>query len=280
MNVLSLCSGAGGLELGVRLAVPDAAAVAHVERDCAAIEILAARMEDGSLAPAPIWFDLTTFDGRPLAGSVDLVTAGFPCQPHSLAGSRRGVEDDRWLWDHVWRVVREVRSRLLFVENVPGLLSSGGLDRVLADLAAGGWDAEWDCVPAVAVGAPHIRDRFFLLAADADHGTRGGVHEREPDAARGAPADTERADLRFESGGQPGESDRSGTRSPRSLDAATSSDSDRRRSPAKRIGRLLDGERTTQRDHAHRRAHPIGGGGIFRRRLRGTGRLAGIGGGG
>lgn len=211
MNVLSLCSGAGGLELGIRIAVPGSSVVAFCERDACAIEVLAARMEDGSLAQAPIWFDLLTFDGRPLSGTVDLVTAGFPCQPHSLAGKRGGVDDDRWLWDHVWRVVREVRSPLLFVENVAGLLSSGGFDRVLGDLASGGWSAEWDCVPASSVGAPHIRNRVFLLAAHPDGGRRqservGGLLDREratpgDDADRCAraggeePSDPERAGL-------------------------------------------------------------------------------------
>lgn len=166
MNVLSLCSGGGGLELGIGLAVPGATTIAYVERDACAVEVLAARMEDGSLAPAPIWFDLRIFRPRLLAGRVDLVAAGFPCQPHSLAGKRGGVDDDRWLWDSVWRIVREVRAPVLFVENVPGLLTSGGFDRVLADLAAGGWAAEWDCIPAASVGAPHIRDRVFLLAAN------------------------------------------------------------------------------------------------------------------
>lgn len=169
MNVLSLCSGIAGLDLGVSLVVPGATVVAYVERDAAAIEILAARMEERSLSPAPIYFDLRAFDGRYLAGSIDLVTAGFPCQPHSVAGKRAGSDDARWLWEDVWRVVCDVRAPLLFLENVAALLSSRGFDRILADLAARGWVAEWDCMPAAAVGAPHLRDRIFILAADADH---------------------------------------------------------------------------------------------------------------
>jgi DNA (cytosine-5)-methyltransferase 1 len=177
MNVLSLCTGGGGLDLGIKLAVPAATAVGYCERDACALEVLAARMEDGSLEPAPIWLDLATFDGRALVGRVDLVVAGYPCQPDSLAGNRGGADDERWLWHHVWRVVREAGSSYLFVENVPGHLS-GTFGRVLGDLAEGGWAAEWDCVPAASVGAPHLRDRVFMLAADSaavgrDRGSTG-----------------------------------------------------------------------------------------------------------
>lgn len=121
-------------------------------------------MEEGALAKAPIWTDLRSFPTARLRGFVEVVTAGFPCQPVSVAGKRHGEDDERWLWDDVWRVVREVGARYLFVENVPGLLSKG-FATIVGDLAAGGWIAEWDCVPAAAVGAPHRRDRVFLLAA-------------------------------------------------------------------------------------------------------------------
>ncbi len=120
-------------------------------------------MEEGYLEMAPIWDDLESFDGHPWRGVVDLLSAGFPCQPVSLAGKRRAQEDERWLWPHVARVVCEVRPRIVALENVPGLLVRGFGD-VLGELAALGFDAEWLCLRASEFGAPHIRRRVFVLA--------------------------------------------------------------------------------------------------------------------
>lgn len=171
--------------------------VGAVERQAYAAAVLVDRMVRSDVAPAPIWDDLESFDGRPFRGRVDLVTAGYPCQPESVAGKRRGRDDERWLWHEVWRVVRDVGAGLLFVENVPGHLT-GTFHRVLGDLAAGGWAAEWDCVPAAAVGAPHLRDRFFLLAAHPDRlrvrveperDQRGRGGEREAECWTAVPRD-------------------------------------------------------------------------------------------
>jgi site-specific DNA-cytosine methylase len=167
LRSLALCAGIGGLDLGIRDARPDHCLVGVVERQAYCAAVLVARMADKAVDAAPIWDDLRTFDPRPWRGVVDLVTAGFPCQPVSVAGLRLAQADERWLWPEVWRITRGVGARYLFVENVSGLISAG-LTGILADLAEGGWDAEWDCVPAAAVGAPHLRDRFFLLAADAN----------------------------------------------------------------------------------------------------------------
>ena len=105
---LSLCSGAGGLDLGLTLAIPGYRAVGHVERETFAAATLVARMEDASLDQAVIWDDVGTFDGRPWRGAVDIVTAGYPCQPFSVAGRRLGSEDPRHLWPHVARIIGEV----------------------------------------------------------------------------------------------------------------------------------------------------------------------------
>lgn len=170
---LAICSGGGGLELGVRLALgPSYRAVAHVERDPFAASVLVARMADQVLDPAPVWDDLCTFDGRPWRGRVDLVTAGFPCQPWSAAGRRQGTADDRWLWPDVARIVGDVGPRLVLLENVPGLLA-GGLGPVLGDLADLGFDAEWGVFSAADVGAPHLRKRVFVLAWLADRHDSG-----------------------------------------------------------------------------------------------------------
>ena len=164
MNVLALCPGIGGLELGLRTAVPSARTVCYVERDHHAVAVIQARIEDGQLDDAPIWDDVRTFDGRPWRGLVDCVTAGYPCQGESRAGKRAGADDERWLWPDIWRIVRETGAHWLAIENVAGHLS-GSWHTVTADLAASGWRVEWDCVPAAAAGAPHLRDRVFALAA-------------------------------------------------------------------------------------------------------------------
>jgi DNA-cytosine methyltransferase len=107
-------------------------------------------------------------EGRRCSGclpQVDLLAGGFPCQPFSNAGKRRGVEDERWLWPEFARLIGELRPRYVLVENVPGLLARhGGMGRVLGDLATLGYDAEWDSIPAAAVGAPHLRYRVWIVA--------------------------------------------------------------------------------------------------------------------
>lgn len=165
VRALCLCDGYGGFELGLKLALGDdgVRTVARVERDSYAASVLVARMEEQRLDPAPVWDDLETFDGAAWRGCVDLVTAGFPCQPFSAAGQRKGVDDDRWLWPAIGRIIRDVGPRCVFLENVPGLVQHG-LPHVLADLADLGFDAEWGLYAASDVGAPHRRQRFWLLA--------------------------------------------------------------------------------------------------------------------
>lgn len=162
-RVLSLCSGIGGLDLGVKLAAPRARAVLYVERELYAAGVLVARMEDGALDRAPVWSDLATLPAGMLRGRVDLVIGGIPCQPFSAAGKRRGTEDERWLWPMFWRAVCEVDAGWIFLENVPGLLGRGVGD-ILRDLAGERWVAEWGVFSAAEVGAPHLRQRLFILA--------------------------------------------------------------------------------------------------------------------
>lgn len=176
-RMLSLFSGVGGLDLGLKLAAPNGRTVCYVEREAHAASALVARMADGALDDAPIWDDVTTFNGRPWRGVVDCVIGGFPCQPWSVAGARRGTEDERWLWDHIARLVREIEPGWVFLENVPGFLL-GGLEHVLRDLAALGFDAEWGVLGAADAGAPHKRDRLFILAHARRQ--RDGAHQPEP----------------------------------------------------------------------------------------------------
>src|SRR5499427_523278 len=118
---------------------------------------------------------------------VDVLCGGFPCQPHSLAGRRAAAADDRDLWPEFRRLIRELEPRWVVAENVPGLLSSDAgrfFGNILRDLAACGYDAEWDCLPASAVGAPHRRDRVWLVA----YPVRGGREERPVSAGQNGAA--------------------------------------------------------------------------------------------
>ena len=97
----------------------------------------------------------------------DLLTAGFPCQPFSVAGKQIGESDSRNKWPSTIRAIRLLRPRYALLENVPGILSVGRpayFGRILGDLAESGYNAQWDCIPASAIGAPHRRDRVFIIA--------------------------------------------------------------------------------------------------------------------
>lgn len=166
---ISLFSGVGMLDLGFEAGLEHlgiaSRCLCHVEGDVYAAGVLAARMQEGSLAETPIHSDVRTFDGRELRGYVDAVVGGFPCQDLSVAGKRAGIDGKRsGLWSHFARIVGDVRPRFVFVENVPMLLANVPMRRVLGDLSALGFDAEWSCVSAASVGAPHKRERVFILA--------------------------------------------------------------------------------------------------------------------
>lgn len=164
---LALFAGAGLGLLGTHML--GAKLVCAVEWDKYAASVLAARMRDEWITRAPIWDNVFSFDGRPWRGRVDVLSAGFPCQPFSVAGKRRAADDARNGWPHTARIIREVRSPVVWLENVPGLVSGshGYFGRVLGDLATLGYDAEWCVLGARDAGAPHRRDRLFILAIDA-----------------------------------------------------------------------------------------------------------------
>ncbi len=163
MNELALCAGVGGLSLGLKIAIPDHRIVCYVERESYAASTLVARMEDKTLDKAPIWDDVTTFDGQQWRGKVDIVTAGYPCQPFSTAGKKLGTKDPRHIWPDIARVIGEVKPTWVFIENVPGHLQLG-FDEVRIDLRNLGFRVEPGIFSAEETGANHLRKRLFALA--------------------------------------------------------------------------------------------------------------------
>lgn len=172
MYELALFAGVGGGLLATKWML-GWRTVCYVEIHPYRVEVLKARIRDGLLDDAPIWGDVRTFDGRPWRGCVDVVTAGFPCQPFSVAGRLEAQNDSRNLWPDTIRVIREVRPAWCLLENVTGLLSGshGYFGQILRDLAESRYDARWKVLSAAEVGAPHKRDRLWIVAhADSRRG--------------------------------------------------------------------------------------------------------------
>lgn len=182
LRTISICAGVGGLDLGVRIARPNARCVAFVEREASAAASLVASMEAGRLHPAAIWSDLRTFDAGEWRGAVDCVLSGDPCQGNSVAGKRLGADDDRWLLDRAIEVFDQSGAHTFFRENVPGNLAGQlavaipALERLGCRVAAG-------IFSATEAGAGHRRERFFILAhrVSTGWGRASGAHEaRQP----------------------------------------------------------------------------------------------------
>ena len=174
---LALFAGAGGGILGGKLL--GWRTVCAVEREAHPAQVLAQRQNDGILEPFPIWSDVSTFDGRPWRGCVDVVSGGFPCQDISSAGKGAGIEGERsGMWKHMARIIGEVRPRFAYMENSP-LLVGRGLALVIGDLAEMGYDACWGIMGAADVGAPHQRDRIWILAYPTELQRNGGQNNRK-----------------------------------------------------------------------------------------------------
>jgi len=188
LTVGSLFSGIGGLDLGLERAGIVVRWQVEIDEWCRRVL-------------AKHWPDVERFAdvrecGKHNLAPVDLICGGFPCQDISFAGKGAGIDGERsGLWCEFARIVRELRPRYVLVENVSALLVRG-MGRVLGDLAACGYDAEWDCIPAAAVGAPHRRDRVFVVANSQRDGfskypgwqscrtnEKGRVPESEPSCA-------------------------------------------------------------------------------------------------
>jgi DNA (cytosine-5)-methyltransferase 1 len=160
MNVLDLFSGIGGFSLGLERAGMRTVAFCEIEPFCRAVL-------KKHWPHVPCYDDIRTLTADRLRAdgiAVDVICGGFPCQDISVAGKGAGIEGSRsGLWSEYARLIGELRPRYIIVENVAALLGRG-LDRVLGDLATLGYDAEWHCIPASAIGAPHRRDRLWLVA--------------------------------------------------------------------------------------------------------------------
>ena len=160
---MSICAGYAGLDLGLHIAEPTYRTVCYIEREAHAAATLVARMADKALDQAPIWDDLKSFDGRPWRDSIHIITAGYPCQPFSFAGKRKGEHDPRHLWPDIARIIDEVSPEWVFAENVEGHLNLGCAD-VCDSLRRLGYTPKAGLFSAREAGASHRRGRVFILA--------------------------------------------------------------------------------------------------------------------
>ncbi|MCI0402033.1 MAG: DNA cytosine methyltransferase [Acidobacteria bacterium] len=206
LHSVALFAGSGQLDLAAdracrRVLGVELRPVCYVENSEHAARVLRARIRDDLLPDAPIWPDVRTFPGARYRGHVDALTAGFPCQPFSVAGKRAGERDARYLFGHVMRTAVETGAGILWLENVPGIrypdeedLDDGSSIPVPAPLAGvarllaeSGFAALWGSLAADDLDAPHARERWWCLAvADAENAHwRTGAAQLESSARVG-----------------------------------------------------------------------------------------------
>ena len=161
-TVLSFCSGYGGIERGLDLAGFKHRVIAYVEIEAFAIANLVNKMETNLLPPCPVWSNLKTLPVECFRDRVDLITGGYPCQPFSAAGQRKGKDDPRHLWPYIRGHIESIRPVRCFFENVEGHISLG-LREVISDLESLGYRTTWGIFSAREVGAPHQRKRVYIL---------------------------------------------------------------------------------------------------------------------
>lgn len=174
---ISLCAGYGGIDLGLKRVFPNMRTVAFSEIEAYAVANLVTKMEAGLLDVAPIWTDLKTFPFGKFRGKVDILSGGFPCQPFSSAGLRRGDEDPRHLFPYIKQGIKKLRPTFIFLENVEGIINARlGNDEwndprgtpvllhVLRELERLGYKSTAGIFTASEIGAPHQRKRVFIMA--------------------------------------------------------------------------------------------------------------------
>jgi DNA-cytosine methyltransferase len=183
---LSLCSGYGGIDLGLRRVLPECRTVAYVEIEAFAIQNLVDKIETEQLDAAPVHTNLKTFPFRKFRGCVDIISGGFPCQPFSNAGTKQSTVDPRHLFPYILEGIRECRPSVVFLENVEGIISSKTgdgepvLKYVLRSLEEVGYRATAGVFSASEIGAPHQRKRVFIMG----YSTSDGPHQRSEEARR------------------------------------------------------------------------------------------------
>lgn len=162
---VSLCAGYGGIDLGLKRAIPSLRTIAFSEIEAYACANLVSKMEAGQLDPAPVWTDVKTFPYAQLSRCVDVLSGGYPCQPFSLNGERAGHADHRHLWPWISAGIDAMRPGYCFFENVGGHVTLG-LSTVVSDLEGMGYKVAWGLFSSEEVGGWHERQRVFILAAD------------------------------------------------------------------------------------------------------------------
>ena len=188
-TVISFCSGYGGIERGLDLIGFEHRVIAYVEIEAYAIANLVNKMEAGLLPSAPIYTNLKTFPAHLFRDKVSLITGGYPCQPFSAAGQRKGTDDPRHLWPYIRRHIEAIRPVQCFFENVEGHISLG-LREVISDLESLGYKTTWGIFSAREVGAPHQRKRVYILGNSEHYGSstseiRGGASSTSNNTTQG-----------------------------------------------------------------------------------------------
>lgn len=180
-NHISLCTGYGGIDLGLARVIKGLRAIAYCEIELYAIENLIDKMEKGIIPPTPIWSNLKTFPFKEFRGCVDILSGGFPCQPFSSAGRRNGDTDPRHLFPFIKQGIIDSRPAFILLENVRGIISSKlqsdewidpkdtpVLLHVIRELERIGYECHWGIFSARETGLPHLRQRVFILGKRTD----------------------------------------------------------------------------------------------------------------
>ena len=206
-NIVSLCAGVGGLELGILLALHCRAetgrGICYVEREASAAASLVASMEGGWFHPAPVWSDLLTFDARPWRGVVHILASGDPCQDNSVAGKRAGADGERFLAPEVCRIAEECRPDLIFRENVPGNAAEQ-LSAISPPLERLGYRVAAGIFSSSETGNTMRRERLFIMAERIGdgHGRQHGSGEDPASSGEAQGAWDQRQRLRNVAGGE------------------------------------------------------------------------------
>lgn len=169
MTHASLFSGIGGFDLAARNCGIHNVFQVEIDEFCQ-------KVLEKNFPETIKYRDIKEFNGTEYYGTIDIISGGFPCQPFSVAGKRKGSEDDRFLWAEMLRIITEVRPRWIIAENVPGILTiENGMvfKQCVADLEAAGYEVEAFNIPAIAVNAPHRRERIWIVAHSDVYGNRG-----------------------------------------------------------------------------------------------------------